>query len=116
MKKESEHDIQVALIDWFDTTYPDLSGRLAAVPNAAKVPPWVGKKMNREGRRKGFPDLILLTPRHGCHGLVIELKTNTGRPTKEQLDWLNWLAEQGYCAMLCRGLVSAMNTIDEYLA
>jgi len=110
-----ESQLQQTLIHWFDLQYPQLKGRLAAVPNAGKMPVWVGARFNREGRRKGFPDLILLTPRRGFHGLVIELKTKTGRLSPEQTDWLNWLSQQGYLAVLCRGLDAAMDTIKIYL-
>lgn len=112
----TESQDQCALIKWFDMQYKPLAGRLAAVPNATKVPVWVGARMNREGRRKGFPDLMLLTPRHGFAGLIIELKRiKGGRLGAEQADWLEWLAEQGFLTAVCAGFDSARDTIQTYL-
>lgn len=113
----SEYDDQVALIKWFDLFAPKpLRGRLAAVPNASMVPAFVGKKLNLSGRRKGFPDLILLHSRGGYHGLVVELKRELGGVVSvEQKDWIGWLTAEGYYACICRGLTHAMNTITNYL-
>ncbi len=112
----TEHSEQCVLIRWFDLSFPELRGRLAAVPNASKVPAYVGKKMNLEGRRKGYPDLQLLTPRHGFHGLIIELKRIKGGTLQaEQSEWLDWLGSQGYMAVVCKGADAAMDTIKNYL-
>lgn len=113
----TEYEDQVALVKWFDLWAPKpLRGRLASVPNASLVPVWVGKKMNLSGRRAGFPDLMLLAPSNGYHGLVIELKRKTGGVTSaEQKDWIAWLNEQGYCATVCKGFEAAKITIEMYL-
>lgn len=105
----------MALVRWFDLQYRDLRGRLAAVPNGGHRHKAVAGKLKAEGVRSGFPDLMLLTPRNDYHGLVIELKTKTGKATPAQLDWLNWLADQGYQAVLCKGFDAAKQTIVEYL-
>lgn len=112
----TEHQEQVALIRWFDLQFPALRGRLAAVPNASKCPPWVGKRMNDEGRRKGYPDLQLLTPRGGYHGLVIEMKKVKGGTLEpEQKDWLAWFESQGYRVAVCKGFEEAKAVIEGYL-
>jgi len=106
---------QQAIINWFDLQYPLLKSRLAAIPNAGKMPAWVGARFNKEGRRKGFPDLILPVQRHGFAGLFIELKTTKGKPSKEQGDWLDFLNQQGYMAVVCKGQQAAIDTITSYL-
>lgn len=111
----SEHAIQCSLIKWFDLRYPNLAQRLVAVPNAGKMPAHVGAKFNREGRRKGFPDLLLLTPRFAYHGLALELKSLAGRATREQNEWIIWLKQQGYCAQVCKGFDEAVYAISGYL-
>lgn len=111
----NEHQEQCAVIKWFDMQYPKLKGRLAAVPNASKCPVWVGKKMNSEGRRKGYPDLQLLMPSCIYHGLIIEMKTKTGTVSKEQKDWLEWLNSQGYLAEVCKGFDEARTVIKAYV-
>jgi|TARA_R110000824_G_scaffold341678_1_gene528120 hypothetical protein len=72
-------------------------------------------KAIRTGYIKGFPDLQICEARKTYHGLFIELKTKTGRITKEQQQWLDDLNERGYYAICCKGLESAMEIIDWYL-
>ena len=73
------------------------------------------KKAKATGYVKGFPDLQICEARKTYHGLFIELKTKTGRITKEQQQWLDDLNERGYYAICCKGLDRAMGIIDWYL-
>lgn len=112
----TEHEEQVALVSWFDDTYPELAGRLAAVPNASRVPKYVGHKLNQEGRRKGYPDLQLLLRSGPFPGLIIEMKrTKGGSLEKEQRETLAWLAEEGYRCEVCKGAEPAKVVIADYL-
>ncbi|UCL84514.1 VRR-NUC domain-containing protein [Pseudomonas sp. HS-18] len=112
----SEHEDQVALIQWFDMQYPALRGRLAACPNGGKRNAIVAAKLKAEGVRAGYPDLNLLTPRHGFAGLFIELKREKGGALQsDQAEWLDWLNEQGFMAVVCRGFDAAQKTIRDYL-
>lgn len=49
----------------------------------------------------GFPDLVALHPDSGDR-LVAELKTDTGKATAEQLQWLTWFEACGIDAYLWR--------------
>lgn len=113
----TEEQDQIALIQWFDAWAPkDLKGRLAACPNGGMRNQIVAKKLKAGGVRAGYPDLNLLTPRHGFAGLVIELKrVKGGRLEAEQASWLTWLNEQGYMAVVCNGFNAAKETIEKYL-
>lgn len=112
----TEHDDQVALVRWFDLQYPALRGRLAACPNGGQRNKIVAAKLKAEGVRAGYPDLNLMTPRHGFAGLVIELKREKGsRMTPEQADWLQWFNDQGFMAVCCKGFEAAKQTIQTYL-
>lgn len=113
----TEHQEQVAVVEWFDLQYPALRGRLAAVPNGGARHKAVAGKLKAEGVRKGYPDLQLLTPRHGFAGLIIEMKRiKGGRLETEQADWLQWLAEQNFLTVVCKGSDAAIETIRSYLA
>ncbi|MBB4863332.1 hypothetical protein HNP46_002179 [Pseudomonas nitritireducens] len=113
----SEHEDQVALIQWFDMQYPSLRGRLAACPNGGQRNAVVAAKLKAEGVRAGYPDLNLLTPRHGFAGLFIELKRERGGALQsDQADWLDWLNEQGFMAVVCKGFEAAKEAITNYLA
>lgn len=119
----SEHDHQKALFDWAErskTKHPELA-RMFAVPNGGHRHAAVAAKLKAEGVRKGVPDIMLPVARHGFHGLFIELKTpaengkRAGRATKEQLQWLTDLSDQGYLTAVCFGWDSAKTTIEGYL-
>lgn len=113
--KDLEHQHQKALIQWFDAQYQAHRGRLLAIPNGGARHPAVAGKMKAEGVRAGVPDLFLPVPKGGLHGLWVELKAPTGRPTPQQLGWLDYLASQGYAAVLCKGWEAARDTIRDYL-
>jgi hypothetical protein len=113
----TESQDQQLLIKWFDLQYPKVQPPLFAVPNAGKMPVWVGARFNREGRRKGAPDLLLLVPRGGFNGLAIEMKIlKGGKVSPEQTEFLNALAENNYMSVVCKGFEQAKETITAYLA
>lgn len=116
IKTRSEHEEQAQLVKWFDIQHKQLRGKLAAVPNASMCPVHVGAKMNKEGRRKGYPDLQLLYPSNGYHGLIIEMKKEKGGSvSKEQKDFIQWFNSNGYKAVICKGFEEAKNVIQDYL-
>ena len=64
------------------------------MPNGGHRNKATAGKLKAEGVRAGVPDLMLLYPRHGYHGLVIELKVGHNVATREQNEWLT-LVESG---------------------
>jgi hypothetical protein len=115
MSKDAEHHIQCAVVRWFDLQYPQYRGRLFAVPNGGVRHIAVASKLKAEGVRRGVPDLHLPVKTADFSGLVIEMKAKGGKPTPEQTDWLNFYAQQGFMAVLCVGIDSALSTIKQYL-
>lgn len=112
-----EHKHQCLLMAWADAVAPlrpELR-RIFAVPNAGKRTPRQGARMKAEGLKPGFPDVGLLAAAHGYYGLFIELKTDKGRLSPEQKQWLESLDEAGYAAYMCRGWLDAVETIEKYL-
>lgn len=71
--------------------------------------------MKKAGYKKGFPDLFIYEARHGFHGLAIELKTEKGRSSQEQEQWVKDLRAKGYKAEISYGLDATLKLIDEYL-
>lgn len=72
--------------------------------------------MRAEGLRRGVPDICLPVARGGYHGLYIELKRlHGGRVSPEQLEWIDALNQQGYCACVCKGWEAAAAEIGKYL-
>lgn len=67
------------------------------------------------GVRKGVPDLSLPVPRGQYHGLYIELKNETGKPSREQLWWGQELSALGYKFNICYGWEQATEVLLWYL-
>ena len=110
-----EHEEQQSLILWafaYQKRIPELS-MLFAIPNqgAARL-----KNLQTEGVMRGVPDLFLAVARGNWHGLFIELKRRKGgKLSFEQVQWLNELTIQGYCAQAAYGWDEAKKQILTYL-
>ena len=68
-----------------------------------------------EGIVKGVADLILLIPRHGFHGLMIEMKTPDGYWRKDQQEWAALVRAQGYRYEVIRTEDDFITFLAEYL-
>lgn len=113
----SEHDMQSEFfyrIRILEKEEPILK-LLHAVPNQAT---WKNaKKYTAEGMRKGWPDCAFPV-KSACgsfHSLYIEFKTDKGRLTEEQVDYLNLLTENGAMCVVCRDAEIAVELVMEYL-
>lgn len=102
------------MVRMHENRYPQLRA-LFAVPNGGDRHRVVAAKLKAEGVRPGVPDYLLLHPSGDFHGLAIELKTKTGRPSTEQKDFLQRLRESGYRAEVCRGADEAWSVVRDYL-
>ncbi len=81
---------------------PDANARMGAIRRA-------------EGIVKGVSDLVLLIPRGGYHGLMIEMKTLEGYQRPEQREWQALVEAQGYRYEVIRTKEAFMALLDEYL-
>ena len=109
---------QTALFAWARLAqgkWPGLA-LLYHVPNEGKRSRATGAQLTAAGLKKGVPDLCLPVARGRKHGLYIELKRRKGsKPTAEQVEWLDALAEEGHDVAWCRGWESAAGVLLEYL-
>lgn len=87
-----------------------------AIPNGGHRARRTAARLKAEGVRAGVPDYCLPVARGGFHGLYIELKTNAGRLSPEQHQWMVALTSEGYLAVMCRGWAQAWNVVRDYLA
>lgn len=115
----SESEEQQAVIKWAEdcvkySIYSELA-LLYHVPNGGKRSKSEAARLKREGVKAGVPDLVLPVPRGVYHGLYIEMKTDIGKTSKEQDEWLEALREQGYYATDCHGAKSAIRVLEWYL-
>ena len=113
----TEHQEQVALFQWAgisERAYPELA-LLHAVPNGGSRHPAEAKNLKAAGVKPGVPDICLPVARGKHHGLYIELKSQKGRPSEFQEEWISRLNQQGYMAVCCHGFEEARSAIMSYL-
>ena len=114
---ESQH--QRALVQWWSWAckqYGLEPRHLLHIPNEGKRSEVLGNLMRAEGLRRGVPDLFLAVPCGGFAGLWLEMKSQRGRPTIEQMEYLFLLERRGYDTLICYGWEQARNKIESYLA
>lgn len=113
----SEAEEQELVMKWAELNrkrYPALF-RLFHIPNGGYRHPAEAVHLKRLGVKSGVPDLFLPYPVGNAHGLWIEMKSLTGRPTALQREWIEWPREQGYHAYVCNGAEAAINCLKMYL-
>ena len=94
---------------------PEL-GLLYAIPNGGKRAIKTAVALKKQGVKSGVPDMCLPVARGGYHGLYIELKRVKGSHiSREQLQWMDALARQGYQCAICKGWEMARDVIIDYL-
>ena len=123
-RKEHDNDRstqhQSALIKWSQLPqirerYPELK-LLHHIPNGGKRDPIEAKHLKAQGVKPGVPDLCLPVARGNFHGLYIEMKTETGRPSDNQKWWIKELNDQKYKAVICHGWEEAKKCLTDYLS
>ena len=117
MIKQSEHDIQVRFVKYLDFKKVLYSSTANGIfLKDRKTAHRIMNKMKAEGLKTGLPDILIFEPRGGFNGLMIELKSKTGKTSDDQKKWIKALNDRGYKALVCKGLDSAINSLETYLA
>lgn len=117
--KHIQHEAaeQEALFDWaafMSGRYPELEW-LHHIPNGGSRNTIEAANLKRQGVKAGVPDLCLPVARGHFHGLYIELKYGSNKPSENQTRWISALRKQGYVAEVCYGWQQAVEVITEYL-
>jgi hypothetical protein len=110
---------QVALFNWLRVRHPEAWRLAFHVPNGGHRHKATAAKLKAQGVKAGVPDISIALARGGHHGLYIEFKAtppHDAEVASSQKEWLCALVEQGYKAVVCRGMKEAMAVIDDYLA
>ena len=113
----SEAQEQEAVMVWAklnERKYPCLKW-LFHIPNGGSRHPAEAVTLKRMGVKPGVPDLFLPCPRREYCGLWIEMKAEKGRLSALQGEWIQWLNEAGYRAVVCFGAQQAIDEIERYL-
>lgn len=115
-KTEAQHQMNV--INWsilHTSEWPELA-LLHHIPNGGTRDAVEGRHLKQAGVKAGVPDLCLPAAKGKYHGLYLEMKTETGRPTAEQKWWGEQLVQQGYMWEVCYGWQSAVRALEWYLS
>ena len=103
---------------WLKFTYPEVDAHTIHVPNGGLRDNRVGKQLQREGVKSGFPDIFVAMPKGQWAGLMIEFKAakpHNSSVSKEQRVWLERLNKAGYLAVVCKGVGEAKQAVEDYL-
>ena len=116
---EPEEDAeQMALFRWAAYSrgrWPELE-LMFHIPNGGKRSKAEAARFKELGVNAGVSDVFLPVARGGCHGLWIEMKRlRSGRPSKDQLEWIENMIRQGYAATVCHGWEQAKDVIERYM-
>ncbi len=123
----SEHGEQVCVIDWcrrMEAQHPELK-LLYAIPNGAALT-WKEDRKGRryspqaarlkaEGLRPGIPDLCLPLARHGWSALYLEMKSQDGRLSPDQVEMIDLLCIHNNRVEVCYSAEEAIEMIEWYL-
>ena len=120
-----EQALQISCVAWFDLQYQHIKQLLIHIPNGGarnfKINKY-GKRFSPEaqrlklmGTRSGVPDLFLAKPNTQYNGLWIEMKSDSGKNTPHQNEYIKLLQTVGYKVVVCNNFESFRNIIKDYL-
>ncbi|WP_045158298.1 VRR-NUC domain-containing protein [Stutzerimonas stutzeri] len=110
---------QQMLVRWMELQHRAAYAVTWHTPNGGARDKATAGKLKAQGVKAGVPDLQLAVARGGFFGLFIEFKAtppNDAAVSETQKAMLSRLQEQGYRAVVCRGINEAMAEINAYLA
>ncbi len=129
-KSFPEQDAQIALLEvlvgkcgkgprvrglGLTAKWPEL-GLIYAVPNGYAKSAGAAGRAKAEGLLPAVPDLVLPVPRGPFHGLYLEGKVGGKYPDKLQRDYMAALTEQGYAALVFRGVQQGVDIVLRYMS
>lgn len=114
--RHEESDLQINCVETFRLIYPKYRWRLFAIPNGGKRGAMEAARLVKEGVLPGALDLFLAVPRpeKKAYGLFIEMKTQTGRLSEHQVNFINEIKED-YAIVVCRSVEGFLREVGEYL-
>lgn len=114
--RDEEHRVQQACVRWFNLRYPQLRGRLFAVPNGGRRDAVTGARLKAEGVTPGVADLILLRSNRRYGALLIEMKRKDGRQSASQRWWQSVITtDDEYKYVVCYSFDDFMREVTDFL-
>lgn len=111
-----ESKMQRSCVKWFRYQYPQYKKLFYSIPNGGHRNKVTAGIMKEEGQLPGVLDLFLAVPRHGFHGLYIEMKYGSNGLSQEQKEFIDAVESQNYKTDVCYTLESFINAIESYLS
>lgn len=108
----------MACIRWLKYQYPKL--KVHHSPNGGYRNAGEAAKFKAMGTSPGFPDVLIPYQSNGYCGLAIELKSEKGKASPEQIDWLAYLSQNGWQTHIIydkdfNGLALFVDAVTKYL-
>lgn len=113
--RHEEDSLQMQCVAWFGWQFPSLKRLLHHSPNGGRRDAREGARFKQMGVQAGFPDLLLLVASESKHGLLIELKSRTGKQSEFQKEYQSLVEAQGYRYEVVRSLQQFMSVVRDYL-
>ena len=113
IKYASEHDEQVAFVNWFRLNYHNYL--IYSVPNSGIRSKTIGIRMKQEGLLKGAFDLIVLTNKYPIFIEFKRVKEANPKISKEQKEFKKFLDDNNYKNFFAFGFLDAMEKIKEVI-
>ena len=105
-RQTHEEDLHRVCIDWArlqEGRYPALRW-LVHCPNGGKRSKAEAGRLKSMGVKAGYPDLVINRSSGIWTGFAVELKSDTGRVSQDQQDWLEMFLDEGYLVVVIRSL------------
>jgi hypothetical protein len=118
-RRNDEEMLQRAAFAWVqahEPRHPILARMFHPASGGARSRGEAGK-LKAMGVRRGPPDFLLPlpSPSTAFTGLALELKSTTGRPTPEQIEWMADFERAGYVCGFVRTLDEFIDRVQAYL-
>lgn len=113
----SEDQEQEMLIQWCSFSAKVYKGldRIYAIPNGGHRDIRTATMLKRTGVKPGVPDLFIPVPKWKWHGMYIEMKRRkNGAVSEYQKEWIKYLNDAGYYAVVAHGFEEARQMIIDY--
>lgn len=110
----TEEQEQICVFDWIRVN-PAILPFAFHIANERKATAHYGKKLKRLGVKSGVSDIFIAIPRATYSGLFLEMKSSTGKLTRNQNLFLSNMAKSGYAVIVAYSATAAIDGIKNYL-
>lgn len=114
-RSHHESETQRACVKWYRLQFAHLRLLLFAIPNGGYRSGAEAAIMHGEGVTPGVSDLFLSVPRHGFHGLYIEMKYGANDLSEKQQAFKLEVQKQGYKFATCWRVEEFIREVSFYL-